>query len=149
VVQVVEPLLLNRQVLVKVSPGLKLVPSGTVTSLMKLAASPVVLNWEVPCGVPVEGVTVKGWVALFAVGGGVSVAVGGKSAAVLVQVGGNTVGVLVTVATGKFGEVDEAVFLATFELQALRLEIRMAIKNTRYMGMRFIPDPFLSLPLWF
>ena len=130
-VQVVEPLLLNRQVLIKVSPGLKLVPSGTVTSLTKLAASPVVLNWEVPCGVPVEGVTVKGWVALVKGTGGVSVAVGGKSVAVMVQVGGNTVGVSVIVAAGEVGEVGEAVCLAIFGLHALRLEIMMAIKNTR------------------
>ena len=144
-VQVVEPLLLNRQVLVKVSPGLKLVPSGTVTSLTKVAASPVVLYRAVTCGVPVEGVTVKGWVALAKGAGRVSVAVGGKRVAVMVQVGGNTAGVSVTVAAVEVGEAvrpARLVGLPIFRLHALRLEIMMTIKNTRWMGMCFMPDLF-------
>ena len=68
--------MLKRQVFVKVTPGLKVVPSGIVRSLTNAAESPVVLNCGVPWGVPLEGVTVRDWAVLVAAAAGVSVEVG-------------------------------------------------------------------------
>ena len=52
-VQVVEPVLLNRQVFVKAAPGAMIIPSGMVTSETRVAESPVVVKDKLPCTVGV------------------------------------------------------------------------------------------------